>query len=436
MGIFLGESQLGFLNVSSNPERRASGIGAQVLVTSEIRLNVLNSPMRILIAGTAWIPQGDARTEIDFKVHSGTHDLRFAAFIENGMMNADIYTAGERMPLQVPVSKDLLMTGSFGTIMNVPALSPGKEVTIDAFDPMTLSVGKAKIKCIGEETISAAGVNVDTKVITTDVNGMTSKAWVTNEEEVVQVETPFGFSMRKIRPEEAIVPGPQGDTSDLLKNVAIQPSGKTPFRGAKRMKISVTNVNSQPPEDNVQTAEGNIFNILCPNAPNEGQPEEGMAEYLGGDAFVQTEHEKIKEIAASIVQDEPDVWKRALKVHEWVYKNIVKKSTFSIPSALEVLETREGDCNEHTVLYTALARAANIPTRIAIGIVWSDTLNGFYYHAWPEVHINGKWIYMDPTLGQVVADATHFKLLNGNIEAWPRLIPYIGQIKIDVMEIE
>ena len=35
-----------------------------------------------------------------------------------------------------------------------------------------------------------------------------------------------------------------------------------------------------------------------------------------------------------------------------------KKPTVSLPSAREVLRTRIGDCNEHTVLYVAMARAA------------------------------------------------------------------------------
>ncbi len=107
----------------------------------------------------------------------------------------------------------------------------------------------------------------------------------------------------------------------------------------------------------------------------------------------------------------------------------------SIPSALEVLEQRRGDCNEHTVLFTALARAAGLPTRIAIGIVWSDELEGFYYHAWPEVHL-GDWIWMDPTLGQPVADATHIKLLNGGIASWPSLLPYLGRLEVEVLDVE
>ena len=63
-----------------------------------------------------------------------------------------------------------------------------------------------------------------------------------------------------------------------------------------------------------------------------------------------------------------------------------KKPTVSIPSAREVLRTKVGDCNEHTALFVAMARAAGIPARINVGLVF--VRGAFYYHAWPEVYID------------------------------------------------
>ena len=66
-------------------------------------------------------------------------------------------------------------------------------------------------------------------------------------------------------------------------------------------------------------------------------------------------------------------------------RSLEKKPTVSLPSALEVLKTRVGDCNEHTALYVAMARSLGLPARIAVGLVY---LRGaFYYHAWPEVYV-------------------------------------------------
>jgi transglutaminase-like putative cysteine protease len=98
---------------------------------------------------------------------------------------------------------------------------------------------------------------------------------------------------------------------------------------------------------------------------------------------------------------------------------------------VDVLEVKKGDCNEHTALYTALARAAGIPTKMCIGLVYKDGI--FYYHAWPAVHLNG-WTPIDPTFGQERADATHLKLLEGGFERQADLMRVVGKIKITVLE--
>ena len=82
-------------------------------------------------------------------------------------------------------------------------------------------------------------------------------------------------------------------------------------------------------------------------------------------------------------------------------------------SSLTALQTLSGDCTEHTVLFIALARAAGIPARICSGIVFVK--DAFYYHFWPEVYV-GKWVQMDPTLDQVIADANHIQLGGSTLE--------------------
>ncbi len=62
-------------------------------------------------------------------------------------------------------------------------------------------------------------------------------------------------------------------------------------------------------------------------------------------------------------------------------------------------------------------------------------MNAFGYHAWPEVYV-GHWIPMDPTFGQQLADATHIKLLDGSLDKWPQLLPYLGRIRIEVLDLK
>ena len=135
-------------------------------------------------------------------------------------------------------------------------------------------------------------------------------------------------------------------------------------------------------------------------------------------------------MARQIVGRRRDDARKVELISDWVYKNIEKRVTVSVPSAVEVLETRRGDCNEHTVLYVALARAAGVPARTAAGLVYVG--GSFYYHAWPEVYLRG-WVAVDPTLGQFPADAAHLRFTVGGLARQVELVRLIGRLQIEVL---
>ena len=116
-----------------------------------------------------------------------------------------------------------------------------------------------------------------------------------------------------------------------------------------------------------------------------------------------------------------------------VDRMLAKSVTFSIPSALQVLDSRQGDCNEHTVLYVAMARARalGLPARTAVGLVYLD--GSFFYHAWPEVWL-GEWVAVDPTFGQYPADAAHIRFVVGGLAQQVEIIRLIGRLNIEVPE--
>lgn len=123
----------------------------------------------------------------------------------------------------------------------------------------------------------------------------------------------------------------------------------------------------------------------------------------------------------------------ARRLTAWVYENLRKEVTLGVPSALDVYARRAGDCNEHTVLFVALARAVGLPARTAAGLVY---LGGtFYYHAWPEVWL-GDWVAVDPTFGQFPADAAHLRLTVGGLARQLELVRLVGQLGVDVLATE
>ena len=115
----------------------------------------------------------------------------------------------------------------------------------------------------------------------------------------------------------------------------------------------------------------------------------------------------------------------------WVDQAVEDSAVIGVPSALETLKTKTGDCNEHTTLFVALARSVGIPSRVVAGLVY--TKGRFGYHAWAEVKGRLGWVSVDPTWGQMPVDVGHLSFVRGGLMAQTRLIRLMGKLRIKLV---
>jgi len=154
------------------------------------------------------------------------------------------------------------------------------------------------------------------------------------------------------------------------------------------------------------------------------------AEFLSPDERIQSSDARIVELARKITQGSATVEEAAKKLLHWVYEEVEKKYTPSFSNALDVLESMEGDCGEHAVLFVALARAAGIQAREVTGIVYAQDIGGFGFHAWAEVLAGDTWLSVDPAWGQMPVDVTHLAFAQGGAAAQMKIAALIGSLKI------
>ena len=166
-----------------------------------------------------------------------------------------------------------------------------------------------------------------------------------------------------------------------------------------------------------QRFSGDTLEIVQEKSPLKGDyllsltdVSEAIRPFLGPGFNIQSDDREIVAQAHQIIGETKDPVAAARKLMAWVYTHVEKRPTLSLPSAVEVLKTRRGDCNEHAVLLTALLRATGIPARECVGLVYAN--DRFFYHAWTEAYV-GRWISLDATLNQMPTDATHIKLVQG-----------------------
>ena len=184
---------------------------------------------------------------------------------------------------------------------------------------------------------------------------------------------------------------------------------------------------------------GDIVELRDAREPRPQRPTEPLDPYLRPELFIESDAPEVVEEARRAVAGVTGNRARAEKLVRYVNDLLEKKPTVSLPSALEVLRTKVGDCNEHTVLYVAMARALGLPARIAVGLVY---LRGaFYYHAWPEVYVaepdgRGMWLPVDPTLNQFPADPTHVRLARGGLDNQAVILTVIGRARMAILDVE
>jgi transglutaminase superfamily protein len=284
--------------------------------------------------------------------------------------------------------------------------------------------------------------------------GLSVQSWIDELGQVVEATSPIGFTMRRTAFEIASLNFQLRDTDietladglggDIIRQTAI--ASDTPLETDDitelRVRLQGVDLDEFDLSGDRQELSGDTLVIRRETEEQLTNDSERftaarmqeLSEWVGPDPLIQTRDPRIQAQARQITDRylsgrRRDYVRAAEALNEWVYENLEKQITVSVPSALEVLENRRGDCNEHTVLYVALARAAGIPARTAAGLVYSD--GSFYYHAWPEVYLNG-WVAVDPTFGQFPADASHLRFTIGGLARQMELVRLIGRLQLEV----
>jgi len=159
-------------------------------------------------------------------------------------------------------------------------------------------------------------------------------------------------------------------------------------------------------------------------------PSKGLEPFLSPSPFIQSDDPQIRSRVSRVLNGQTDAIKAVERMVQWIHRELEKIPAVSVPSAVEVLRTLQGDCNEHAVLFAAMARAAGIPAKVSAGLLYQE--GRFFYHAWNEVYL-GRWISLDALLGQFPADATHIKFVEGELDQQAQLVPLIGTLKAEIL---
>ena len=303
-------------------------------------------------------------------------------------------------------------------------LQPGQTFPCSTFDPGTGRWLTQMGRYVNSETKLFNGVETKIHVFSVSIEELGMQSRSVYDEHGTMLETQVG-GLLTLRLESEEQAKSHLYQHDVLVATTIQAKGKS-LRGARKARTVRYDVQNLDPRWRVNTAQqtwdtdGRTVTVRAVAPPAEHATPlagpEALSVFLKADARIQSDHPAIRNQARELIQGIADNKKRVETLSAWVYKSLRKEFSAVYSNALDTLREKRGDCGEHAVLLTALLRSVGIPAREVGGLIYSETLNGFGFHAWVQAHHDGQWHDLDPSWNQAPVDPLHIALGFGSLE--------------------
>jgi hypothetical protein len=412
--------------------------GYKVLESVFMQINTMGMVQEIRFKTEGNLHPDLTLSSFDFELQSSLFRFKARGVLRDKILSLFAGTPGSEQKVDLPLKKDThLSIGMLEALVN-EGLRPGESRTFHVFDPVAMTERPVKVSALLEETIPTMGHQEKAKKVSVDFMGVSQFAWIGRNGTVLKEEGLFGIKLEQVAREEALqkialLPG-----ADLVE-VASIPANMTidHVDRLKELKVRLEGIEEgvlfidggrQSFKDKTLTIRKEAVSSLISRKSVEEVFKDGKT-HLESTPFIQSDHPEIQVKAREIVSPDDPAVVKAKKLVAWVNKNVQKRPVLSVPNALETLRNRVGDCNEHAVLLTALARAAGIPAEVEAGLVYQK--GRFYYHAWNVLYL-GAWITADSVMGQLPADVTHIRFVRGT-ERQVDLIGTIGRIRLEIL---
>jgi hypothetical protein len=296
---------------------------------------------------------------------------------------------------------------------------------VPVFDPSILGQYDADITLLGWEKVTVDGEDIRAFHARTTFKGIELHAWIDESGGIVKEVSPIGIVVQKERA------GKEADYLDVNLLASVETAGSIANpRNASYLRAELDgSADLLKVVARHQRMADRTFEIERGSLPRISLEPSAM---LAPTPFINSDDTAIRASLPRILGSRTDARDRVDALMRWVNANMRKAPAFSVPMASDVFKRRVGDCNEHAVLFAAMARAAGIPCAIASGMVYSD--DHFYYHAWNVVFVDGRWTDVDATFGQFPADATHIILAVGDITDGIEVLQFVRKAKIRILE--
>lgn len=383
---------------------------------------------------------------IDYSANNEVEDFTFSFTSPFYQMSADGKAIGNKIVYNLKTNSTTVSDSitfetppSFASSRRMYLLTDntvGEKRKLTRFDPITMTGKESLIEYKGQESLLIRGRVQKLHRFLEKSGGVRIQFWLNDNGIVVKEESPAGFVFIREPKFKALALNNSNNSEDILAAVRIIPKGDVKLSGdSTQYHLLFPEESEFDLDGGRQSFEGQTLTINKETLqPSILRAQCSATNNLQATPYIQVDNDEIISASSTITQGLTSDIEKVEAIASWVYEKLEKRSIIGLPDAVSTLQSGQGDCNEHAALFTALARAAGIPTRIATGVSYLN--DGFYYHAWNEVCVNSNWISLDTTTNQLPADLGHIRFLTGELQEQTKILGLLGQLSIESIATE
>ncbi len=140
-------------------------------------------------------------------------------------------------------------------------------------------------------------------------------------------------------------------------------------------------------------------------------PQDLKNTYLGDEWKIRPSDPQIRALSRQIVGDDPNpnVYDATKAIYDWMVNNLTYRTGISgePQDCVETLNNRYGDCDDQSILFASLARAAGIPAWLKFGALYDSMAGQWGGHGWLLFYMPLK----DGNSGTVAVDVVNKEYL-------------------------
>ncbi|MBX7074720.1 MAG: transglutaminase domain-containing protein [Pirellulales bacterium] len=459
---YMGDARVGYTHTTTRTTMWHGRPAIELAVENRLVLERFGQKTTQEVTTTAHETPAGQLLDLRNETRVAQAPIVLTAKVVGSELRVETTASGQARQTAIPWSTDIGGLMAVERSLLEKPLRPGEKRSVRLVMPMLDQVVLATnhLEAGDYETTEMPSGPVELLRVTSRVElpggGITSTIWLNRQGETLKTRID-ALGMQSFRTTKEVALGkPEAASFDLGYDTVVRLARPLENPRAGRLaRYRVTLKQGDPaavfphgPTQEVHAEDAHTA-LLTVRAVRPGEPVKASADAAPTAAdrepnsLIQSDNARVTELAREAVGDETDPVKVAIALERFVHERIRKKNfSQALATAAEVAKNLEGDCTEHAVLLAALARAKGIPARVAIGLVYIPSEQGFGYHMWNELYLDGAWIPMDATIGRGGIGADHLKLAQSNLQAAGALTCFLpvakvmGQLGIELIESE